>query len=480
MAANAPVRAASTPSRFVGRLSVEPTHGPVGTPMILSGKELPAHTRLTLVWETYDADWSIEQRDGVDWEKFYGVELWDRVETLGEVETDGDGCFQTTLTVPEDYGGMHDIYAVDPAGRRLNKLGFRVDVSAELTPEAGPLGTPIQLTVYGLNVGHPFEGWYQLFYDNRYVGNITAVTTRGTAEIEIPATGHNGPHLLEVKGAPYGQPFIQHGVSPYSHVKQPQLTFEITDGVPVMPPPAREQLQPERRANRPSEAQNSPLLWTDFAEVPARSALRFYGENLPANANLELRWLDVGGDRVTEVEPGTFGTGFSEIPRTLATVTTDHDGRFETTVVPESVQGGAHPVQAWHGDECLAQTYVTLGRRPFPIQPKAGPVGTQIHAEMEGVGWTEHENEVAACYDNAYIGYTCGADLMGKISPEIYATGAPGYHYVEFYPTFRNPPDSVEGDAKPIYFRRPILTWRDHPHGFHVRHVFHVENAGEE
>ena len=475
MAGNAVTQERRALAAFVGRLAVEPTHGPVGSRVTLSGKDLPPHTRLTLLWETYDADWSIEQRDGVDWEKFYGVELWERAETLGEATTDANGAFRTTLAVPEDYGGMHDIYALDPEGRRLNKLGFRVDVSAALTPEQGPLGTPIQLTVYGLNVGHPFEGWYQLFYDNRYVGNITAVTTRGTAQIEIPATGEVGPHLIEIKGAPYGQPFIQHGISPYSHVRQPQLRFELTDGAPVMPPPAREQLQPDRPAERPATEDGAPAVWTDCAEIPARSALRFYGENLPANAELELRWLDVGGDRVTEVQPGTFGTGFSEIPRTLATVSTDDDGQFEATVVPESVQGGAHPVQAWHGDDCLAQTYVTIGRRPHPIQPKAGPVGTRIHAEMEGVGWTEHENEVAACYDNAYVGYTCGADLMGKIAPELYATGAPGHHYIDFYPTFRNPPDTAEGDAKPIYFRRPILTWRDHPHGFHVRHVFTVE-----
>jgi len=91
------------------------------------------------------------------------------------------------------------------------------------------------------------------------------------------------------------------------------------------------------------------------------------------------------------------------------------------------------------------------------------------------VGWTEHENEVALCYDNSYVGYACGADLMGKVVPQVYASGAPGPHYIDVYPTFRNPPDFAEGRDHSNYFRRPILTWRDHPHGFHVRHVFTVE-----
>lgn len=466
-----------TTGRFVGRLTLDPTHGPVGTDLNLFGKGFPAHRAIQIVWETYDAAWSIEQRDGVDWERFLGIVFDERAETLAHVEADDEGYFATQVRIPQDYGGMHDIYAVDvETGDSLAKVGFRVDVSATLTTDQGPLGTPIGVTVYGLHPAHPFEGWYELFYDNGYVGNLTAVTTRGTAHAEIPATGHVGTHLVEIKLATYGWPFIQVGVSPYNHVKTPQLRFELTDGEPVTPPPAREQLQPERPADPPSADGGTPMIWTDYAEVPARSALTLYGQGLPPNAEIELEWIDISGDRVTEVQNGVFGTGFSELSRSLGNLTTDEDGEFETTVVPESVQGGAHPVRAWHGGECLAQTYVSLGRRPYPLQPKAGPVGTKINVEMEGVGWTEHENEVAVCYDNAYIGYTCGADLMGKVVPEVYATGAPGRHYIDLYPTFRNPPSA--GD-KPVYYRRPILSWRDHPHGFHVRHVFCVEEASQ-
>ena len=473
MASNVAER--SLTGAYLGHLSADPTHGPVGTVVSLQGKRFSAHQKMQLVWETYDADWSIERRDGVDWEKFYGIEFSERTEVLGEVQSDENGAFETQLAIPEDYGGMHDLYAVDAeTGDRLAKVGFRVDVSAEISPSSGPIGTPIDVTVYGLHPAHPFEGWYELFYDNGCVGNLTAVTTRGTAQAQVPATGHVGSHLIELKVATYGWPFIQIAVSPYPHVKTPQLRFELTEGEPVTPPPAREQLQPERPADRPTSS-GDPMIWTDYAEIPARSAITLYGECFPKNAELELVWIDISGDRVTEVRDGVFGTGFSELSRILGTVITDDDGTFETTVVPESVQGGAHPVRVYRGDECLAQTYVTLGRRPYPIRPTSGPVGTRIDVEMEGVGWTQHENEVAVCYDNAYIGYTCGADLMGKVKPEVYATGVPGPHYLDLYPTFRNPSGSVEGDDKPIYFRRPILTWRDHPHGFHVRHVFHVE-----
>jgi len=470
-----PTARSSRSGAFVGHVVAKPAHGPVGTPVSVEGKGLPAHTGIALIWETYDAAWSIEQRDGVDWEKFLGVSCRDRQETLQQATSDAEGRVRFEVEVPEDYGGMHDLYLVEAdSGRRLNKTGFRVDVSAELETPSGPLGSTIALTVYGINPAHPFEGWYQLFYDNRYVGNLTAVTTRGTARVEIPATGEVGPHLIQVQSATFGHPFLQHHVSPYYYVLSPQLRFELTPGDPVLPPPAKEQLQLERPA-APSERADGPTLWTDYAEVPARSAIVVHGAGFAPGDELALQWADVSGDRVTEVSSGQFGTGFSPMYTALGKVTADDAGRFRATVVPESVQGGAHPIQAWRGEACLAQTYATLGRRPYPIAPKAGPVGTEITVELDGVGWTEHENEVALCYDNSYVGYACGADLMGKVVPQVYASGAPGPHYIDVYPTFRNPPDFAEGRDHSNYFRRPILTWRDHPHGFHVRHVFTVE-----
>lgn len=465
---------------FQGKLTLDRPKGPVGVPVTLDGQELPANTAVQLVWATYDAEWVIEQlEDGIDWEKFRGLSFTDRTEVLGETTTDAEGRLQYVFRVPEDYGGMHDIYLVDAESEQpLNKVGFRVEVSAEISPNSGPLGTPIGVTVYGLNPAHPFEGWFHLVYDNRYVGSLTAVTTRGTAHAEIPATGHVGTHVIEAKANPFSIPYLQYDVSPYAHVNRPSLTFELTEGEPVLPPPVAEQMQPEQPNEAPAtHASDRPQMWTDFAEVPARSAIHVKGQNCPPETELSLHWIDITGDRVTEVQPGVFGTGFDEMRRQLASVTTDADGRFAATVVPESVQGGAHPIELRHGDERLTYTYVVISRRAHPLQRKAGPVGTQISTEIDGVGWTEHENEVAITYDNSYLGYACGADLIGKVVPKFRATGRPGYHFIDVYPTFRNPPSDDPDWTKPDFFQRPMLNWRDHPHGFRFRYAFYMEEG---
>jgi len=465
---------------FQGKLTLDRPKGPVGVPVTLDGQDLPANTAVQLVWETYDAEWVIEQlEDGIDWEKFRGLSFTDRTEILGETTTDGDGRLQYVFRVPEDYGGMHDLYlVVAESGQPLNKVGFRVEVSAEISPESGPLGTPIGVAVYGLNPAHPFEGWYQLIYDNQYVGSLTAVKTRGTAYAEIPATGHAGTHVIEAKCNAFAFPYLQIDVSPYRHLHRPTLTFELTDGEPVLPPPIQEQIQPERLNHTPSSAESDqPQIWTEYAEVPSRTAIRVFGQNCPPETELTLHWLDVSGDRVTEVRPGTFGTGFSEYRRELGNITSDAEGRFSTTVVPESVQGGAHPIELWHGDQRVAYTFVVVSRRAYPLSQKAGPVGSKIAVEIDGVGWTEHENEVAITYDNSYLGYGCGADLMGKVVPKFRATGRPGYHFIDVYPTFRNPPSDDPDWTKPDFFQKPMLNWRDHPHGFRFRYAFYVEEG---
>jgi hypothetical protein len=459
---------------FSGRLTLTPEHGPVGTQVTANGQGFPANTVLDLVWESYDGRWAIEQRDGQDWNAFQGIVFEERFERIVRVETDGQGRFNTTFKIPEDYGGMHDVYVIGEE-RKLNKAGFRIDVSAQLSPQEGPLGTPIAVTVQGLNPAHPFEGWYQLYYDNHFAGCLTAVTTRGTARAEIPAVGELGKHLIAIEAATYGAPFIQHEVSSYSYVKTFHLPFELISGEPMLPPPPQEQITIEKPGVVPSHQPGIPHLWSDLAEIPARTAFKLFGQGFPPNVELELRWIDVAGDRVSEVHPGRFGTGFQELPRALGKVHTDKQGAFEVRIVPDSVQGGAHPIEVWHHEKLLAQTYIGISRWPYPLRPKAGPVGTSITVEVDGVGWTEHENEVAFTYDNSYVGYACGADLMGKILPKVHATGRPGWHFIDLYPTFRNSPDFLDGRDKPNFYRRPILTWQDHPHGFHFRYVFKVE-----
>lgn len=457
-------------------MTLVPEGGPVGTPVSVEGKGLPPDETFDLVWESYDARWKIEQRDGIDWNEFQGLTFQERVERLTRIQTDEEGAFRTTFRVPEDYGGAHDLYLVDPdRERKVNKAGFRVDASAELFPPEGPLGTPIAVTVRGLNPAHPIEGWYQLYYDNKLVGFLTAVTTPGTARVEIPAVGEPGTHLIAIENAPFAAPFLELEISPYRHLKTFHLPFELTDGEPVLPPPVREQLPPEVPGEGPHERRSGPQIWTDYSEFPVRTAFTLYGRGFPAGVHVQLVWHEVTGDRVSETRPGRFGTGFSETPRALKTVETDDQGDFKIRVVPESTQGGAHAIEAHINGKPWARTYVRVGKRAHPLNPKSGPVGAPITVKVDGVGWTEHENVVAATYDNSYVGYGCGNDLMGRVIMKLRATGRAGLHYIDLYPALYRNRNFSDGLEMPFLYQTPILTWRDHPHGFHVRTVFEVE-----
>jgi hypothetical protein len=463
---------------FVGRVRLTPEQGSVHDEVMIEGEGFPADSVLDIIWESYDARWEIEQLDGQDWNEFLGISYETRLDILAQVKTDQQGMFKASLQIPEDYGGMHDVYVVLNM-QKLNKAGFRLQVSAELTPSGGPVGSEIEVLVKGLNPAHPFEGWYQLFYDNHFVGCITAVTTKGTAKVAVPAVGEPGRHIIGIELATYGTPFIQVDVSSYSYVKTFHLPFEVMPGEATLPPPVQEQILLEKSGIAPAQKLTGPHLWTDFIEIPSQSAFTLFGQGFSPRQEIELRWVDIAGDRVSEVQPGRFGTGFQELPRVVGKVITDDQGAFQLKIVPESVQGGAHPVEAWSDGKLLSRTYVTVSRRAHPLRPKGGPVGTPITVEVDGVGWTEHENEVAFTYDNSYVGYACGADLMGKILPKIYATGRPGWHFIDLYPTIRNSPEFLDGRDKPAFYRRPILTWMDHPHGFHFRYGFWLENTLE-
>ncbi len=466
---------------FVGRLTLTPEHGSVGTLVTAEGQGFPANTQLELVWETYDARWKIEQYDGQDWNQFNGLIIDERTEPILDIKTDSQGAFKIDFQIKEDYGGMHDVYVMAQECK-LNKAGFRMDASAEISPKTGPLGTPISITVKGINPSHPIEGWYQLYYDNQMVGFLTAVTTKGTAQFEIPAAGEKGLHLIAIENGSFGAPYLQLDASSYSYIKTFHFTFELNEGEAVLPPPVQEQILPEVLStvmNEQSQEEKMPLLWTDFSEIPARSAFTLFGKNFEPNQELQIYWIDIEGDRVSEVKSGRYGTGFQERFYPLTKVKADPKGNFSVHHVPESVQGGAHAIEAWADEKCLSRTYLRLARRAYPLKPKAGPFGSVISVKIEGLSWTEHENLVALTYDNSYLGYACGNDCMGQIVAKIRATGKPGWHFIDVYPAFRTRKfsEGIEAESMevPFLYEKAIVTWKDHPHGFCFRYAFKLD-----
>ena len=88
----------------------------------------------------------------------------------------------------------------------FTQVGFSIDMTVTISPESGPVGTPITVEVKGIGWRQLFNSWV-LLYDNNFTGWISAVTTGGSAKFTIPATGRPGVHLIEVLHGEFTFPY---------------------------------------------------------------------------------------------------------------------------------------------------------------------------------------------------------------------------------------------------------------------------------
>ena len=123
---------------------------------------------------------------------------------FGSALVDAQGRVSAKFTAPEDFGEVHDLYAVID-GQDAARGGFRILRSAASTPTEGPVGTPITVTVKGMG-WQGFEQFMALRYDNKYTGEISAVTTKGTAVFQIRAAARPASISFNSTTAPPTRP----------------------------------------------------------------------------------------------------------------------------------------------------------------------------------------------------------------------------------------------------------------------------------
>lgn len=92
----------------------------------------------------------------------------------------------------------------------------------------------------------------------------------------------------------------------------------------------------------------------------------------------------------------------------------------------------------------------------------SGPVGTKIVITIVGVGWDFNTNIATLDYDNVYAGYGCGFSSSGNVTFTITATGAPGIHDIDIFPSVWWGPQNFANQLA-IEYRYPLLTPQDHP-----------------
>jgi hypothetical protein len=423
---------------YVGQLRVVPEHGPVGTPLQVTGESFPPEQEFELVWRTVKGRWKVTIAE------YHGREYTPVAYRIATVKSDKAGRIAARFTAPEDFGFLHDI-VVQQGNRLLTQTAFKIDMTVKLAADRGPLGTPIAIEVQGIG-WRELEGSWVLLYDNKFTGFMSTVTTGGTARFTIPATGHAGLHIIEVLHSDFGSPYRNTQQSPVPDRPQFKLGFTITPGAPVLPPPPAQQAQKAVRSLPPQG---------ELVATPAFSGIEqpvvVAGSGFEAGKSYRLNWNTVVGNRMT-------GAGWEEKSRVIAEGSADASGRAEFRFKAPDDLGGVHNLWVDVGGT-KKQGAFWIAPTALPLDVARGPVGTTFRVHLKGVGWSETANIYTVVYDNAVSGYACAFNSQGDVEIVMQATGEPGWHFIDLYPAI------YKGkETRPNNYRLPQLTYADdHP-----------------
>lgn len=423
---------------YLGALDVAPYHGKAGDPFTVTGEKLPPNQEFQLVWRTVNGRWKVEGPS------FKGREYVPANYQMARVRTDAAGKFSAKFVTPEDFGFGHDI-VLQQGNRLVNQAGYSVDMTVDVTPKSGPPGTPVSVSVKGIGWRTLYNSW-DLLYDNGFTGWMSAVTTHGTAQFTIPATGPAGDHVLEIVHGDFTFPYRNPEQNPAPGRPRFAVMFRVTPGTPVLPPRPGQQAQKIVRVLPPQG---------DLVSAPQFSGVgepvKVSGSGFEPGKSYKLNWTHVSGSRVS-------GKGWEESAREVAEAKADTSGKIEFSFRTPDDLGGAHDMIVQDGNRQKRGTHL-IKSTALPLDIARGPVGTKFTVHLKGVGWTETANIMHVVYDNNYTGYACAFNSQGDVTIYMQATGAPGWHFIDLYPGI------YKGDERePNNFRIPQLTYAaDHP-----------------
>lgn len=455
--AAAPAAAPTAAPVVMKVLKVDPVKGYIGERFTITAEGLAPNKEGELAWATVDGSYSTKVFP--ETVEFYERSYTSKRMSLGRATTDAQGKLNASLTVPDDYGEVHDIYLVMD-GKDAARGGYRILPEFTMSPLDGPIGTPITIKARGIG-WKDWESTWGVNYDNKYTGYITAVTTRGRAEAVIRATGPVGKHTIDVWHAGQTVPYLNWEESPQSHIPIFQYMFNVTKDAGA-PPLTLD--WPEGGAdsadvsiykttasiNAGSAVGASVTLSPSKGPILSKATARV--TKLPANVQVEMYWVTARGSRTT-------GLGWSLAETPLGKATTDKDGILVADFqVPDDL-GGWHSIKFVSKETLLTEASYLIQPSLATVTPTRVKVGEQFRVTIKGVGWTELDNIYAVVYDNSYIGFACGFNSNGDVTLNLRASGAIGTHLVDLYPAV------YQGHGKPPWlYDTPMLTFgRDHP-----------------
>lgn len=451
----APSEGAADPAAdYVGSLDLAPARGAIGSNATLRGAGFGPNLELDVAWQAYEGEWLVDDAASGG-ENYKGRTYTEMAVPLGTVTTDAAGAFSTTFTVPDGFGFTHNVQVLQDGVVR-NQTSYYVEMEVSITPESGPVGTPITVDVRGIGVS-PLHSSWELTYDNMFTGWMSAVTTNGYASFTIPATGAPGPHVLKILHGSFTFPYLNMQQSP--DPDRPTFTsiFTVTEGEPVLPGAPAEQWDPVVRGTEPP-ATGQPQIWTDPVETVVGDAVTLLGRDLPAGAVLTVGWqTQVGVD--TAIIGGT-GEDRPTADWELGTATVGADGTLAWEFTVPADKGGWHEISVTQGDAVVATTEMRVRPMADPLGVTQARAGDELTIHLTGVDDTDTGKIRMLVYDNAMLGYSCSVTGQGDITIYLPAAGTPGWHFIDLYPGI------YKGeDQRAVYnFRIPQLTFRDdHP-----------------
>src|SRR5437867_2460023 len=362
------LQAAAKPDVPVQRLDLTYEKPVVGAKVRAVASDLPAGKIVDLKWSTVTGGWVIE-----DYYYFRGKKYSETTSSLGKFPVNSNGRLNASFTIPEDYGGVHDVVAMID-DKTVAQNGIEVTQSFEMTPLSGPIGTPIELRVKGLG-WRTMENTWVVNWDNRAVGFITAVGTKGSAVARFRAVGPVGDHPVKIYTGWSGQSYLNYEQAPNAYLPRPDFTFHTTAGASPVPDVYVEKYQPYALPNPETLAGNARLTIAP-TQGPVNSHTTLHGEGFPANASLDLIWQTFVGSRVS-------GNGYSAQEKPIGQVKVGKDGTIDFPLtIPEDL-GGRHGLELRDKQKPLARAYFAIETSIVSISAKSGAAGTPITIHLK-------------------------------------------------------------------------------------------------
>jgi hypothetical protein len=516
-------------------LNVSPTAGPVGSIMTISGQGYSPGASITLAWSTGNASWVISgnppEVTGVNVTSFVMTLATVQSDGSGSISAEvpvpvdfgGSKVILTLSDAGADLGGKA-VFTLEPSFQVNSTSG---PVGSPITVNASGLGYGLYSTNYHLLWDNKFVG-YMTGVTTEGQANFTFYATGGVGTHYIDIyEGYPGPAYLNPEQNPPGAssstwfpPLVPFHAQFTVTADQPlqgaslavplglvSLVLVVAAPLVTRVPALASDPQKRRGAARKLGAilVSAALLLAGTAlllsYVPATAGQADYiPQALTVRPAITVpQSAPTGGPSIT-VSPGIAGVGtnvtvegsgfgpaalvpvswstrrgnnifgYNVVFLPLRNVTADASGSFSFTMEVPVDLGGLHYIATGDQGEVNASLYI---ERTASINATQGAAGSTIKIELLGVGWDYNTNILAFDYDNSFIGYACGFSSQGNVTIMITATGGPGLHTIDLYPSLWRGPDNT-----PAIYRYPLLTPQDHPESIPSFHFTYLVPQG--